>query len=157
MMGRQAEVLARLAATRPRDTARAMSHENVELYRAAIEDFLAGKSDWGAELADPEVEWDASESTVPDLSGVYRGKEAVRQWWREWFAAWETQQFEYELVDAGDRVVMLLDQRMQGRSSGIEVFLGKWAQVATFRDGLIIHWKLYMSQSEALEAVGLSE
>jgi hypothetical protein len=27
----------------------------------------------------------------------------------------------------------------------------------TFRDGLMIHWKLYMNRSEALEAVGLSE
>ena len=29
--------------------------------------------------------------------------------------------------------------------------------VYTLRDGLVVHWKLYMSQSEALEAVGLSE
>ena len=34
---------------------------------------------------------------------------------------------------------------------------GKHAHVYTFRDGLIVHWKLYMSQSEALEAAGLSE
>ena len=88
---------------------------------------------------------------------VYRGIEAVRQFWREWLAAWETVEFEYELVDAGDRVVALLDQRMRGRSTGIEVSLGKYAQVATFRDGLMVHWKLYPSQSEALEAVGLSE
>ncbi len=94
---------------------------------------------------------------MPYLSGIYRGIDAVQQWWREWFAAWETQQFEYELIDAGNRIVMLLDQRMSGRSSGIEVFLGQWAQVATFRNGLIVHWKLYTSQSEALEAVGLSE
>jgi len=46
---------------------------------------------------------------------------------------------------------------MRGRSSGIEVPMGKYAQVATFRDGLMVHWKLYTSQSEALEAVGLSE
>jgi hypothetical protein len=157
-MERQAEVLARLAAhTTGAGYCNAMSQENVELYRAAIEDFLAGKSDWGAELTHPEIEWDACESAVLDLRRVYRGKEAVRQWWREWFAAWETQQFEYELIDAGDRVVMLLDQRLQGRSSGIEVFLGQWAQVATFRNGLIIHWKLYRSQSDALEAVGLAE
>ena len=30
-----------------------------------------------------------------------------------------------------------------------------WAH--TFRNGLIVHQKLYMSQSEALEAAGLSE
>ena len=34
---------------------------------------------------------------------------------------------------------------------------GKVAWAYTFRDGLIVHQKLYMSQSEALEAVGLSE
>jgi ketosteroid isomerase-like protein len=134
-----------------------MSRENVELLRAAFENFLAGKSDFGAELLHPEVEWDASDTAALDIRGVYRGAEAVRQFWREWLAAWETVQFEYELVDAGDRVVALVDQRMRGRSTGIEVPFGKYAHVYTFRDGLIVHWKGYMRQSEALEAVGLSE
>jgi hypothetical protein len=52
---------------------------------------------------------------------------------------------------------MLLDLRMRGRSSGIEVPLGEHAWVTTFRDGLMIHSKLYMSQAEALEAAGLRE
>ena len=134
-----------------------MSQENVELLRAAFENFLAGKSDFGAELLDPEVEWDASDNVALDIGGVYQGPEGVRQFWRDWLAAWETVQFEYELVDAGDRVVALIDQRMRGRSTGIEVPFGKYAHVYTFSDGLIVHWKLYMSQSEALEAVGLSE
>jgi ketosteroid isomerase-like protein len=134
-----------------------MSLENVERVRAAFEDFLAGKREFGADLLDPEIEWDASESPVLDNSDVYRGTEGVRQFWREWLAAWETVQLEYELVDAGDRVVVLIDQRMRGRSTGIEVPFGKYAHVYTFRDGLTVHWKLYMSQSEALEAVGLSE
>ena len=55
------------------------------------------------------------------------------------------------------RVVMLVDMRMRGRSTGIEVPFGKFAWISTFRDGLAVHVKLYMSQSEALEAVGLSE
>jgi ketosteroid isomerase-like protein len=134
-----------------------MSQENVELLRVAHEAFLAGKSEFGAELLDPEIEWDASETPALDLSGVYRGIEAVQQFWREWLTAWETVQFEYELVDAGDRVVALIDQRMRGRSTGIEVPFGKYAHVYTFRNGLIVHWKGYMSQSEALEAAGLSE
>jgi ketosteroid isomerase-like protein len=134
-----------------------MSQQNVELLRAAFENFLAGKSEFGAELLDPEVEWDASETPVFDISGMYRGKEDVRQFWREWLVAWEAVQFEYELVDAGDRVVALIDQRMRGRSTGIEMALGKYAQVYTFRDGLIVQWKLYRSQSEALGAAGLSE
>ena len=145
-----------------------MSQENVELVRAAVENFVSGKGEFDTEgmltkmpdegLFDLEIEWDASEVPVLDISGVYRGIEAVRQYWREWFAAWEIVQYDFELVDAGDRVVALFDnQRMRGRSTGIEVPVPKYATVMTLRDGLCVHWKLYMNQSEALEAVGLSE
>lgn len=143
-----------------------MSRENVEAWRAAIEAYLAGRSEFdaegqlvripGEELWDPDIEWDSSVAQGLDIGGVYRGRDAVREWWRQWLAAWEVVEFDYELIDAGDRVVMLLDQRMRGRSSGIEVAMGKYAQVATFRDGRMVHWKAYASQSEALEAVGLS-
>jgi ketosteroid isomerase-like protein len=134
-----------------------MSQDNVELVRTAFENFLAGEKDWGAELLDPEVEWDSSELMLLDMGGVYHGREGVQQFWRSWLAAWGTVQFEYRLVDAGDRVVALINQRMRGRSTGIEVPFGKYAHVYTFRDGLIVHWKLYRSQSEALEAVGMQE
>jgi ketosteroid isomerase-like protein len=133
-----------------------MSQEDVERLRTAFDNFLAGKSEFGAELLDPDVEWDASD-LVFDLSGVYHGPAAVRQYWRDWLAAWETVQFEYELIVVGDCVVALIDQRMRGRSSGIEVPLGKYAHLYTFKDGLIIRWKLYMRQSDALEALGLEE
>ena len=142
-----------------------MSQENVEILRAGIEDFLAGTSESdredtlskGAEGWDPDIELDASDAPVLDINGVYRGTDAVQQFWREWLAAWETIRFEYELVDAGDRVVQLFDLQMRGRSTGIELPFGKLAWVYKFRDGLVVHQKLYMSHSEALDAVGLSE
>jgi len=142
-----------------------MSQENVKQLRASIEAFRAGTSESDregmltkiAELLDPDIELDASEAAIPDIAEVYRGIEGVRQFWREWLAAWETLRFEYELVGAGDCVVQLFDLRMRGRSTGIEMPFGKVAWAYTFRDGLIVHQKLYMSQSEALEAVGLSE
>jgi hypothetical protein len=139
----------------------------VELLRASIEAFRAGTSESDREAMltknaersdpDPDIEMDTSEAPVLDVSGVYRGADADRRFWRDWLAAWEALQFDYELVDAGYRVVMLFDLRMRGRSTGIEVPFGKCAWAYTFRDGLIVHQKLYMSQSEALEAVGLSE
>jgi hypothetical protein len=145
-----------------------MSEENVGRVRAAIEDFISGKGEFDSEgmliklpdeeFFDPDIEWDASEIPVLDLSGVYRGMEAVRQYWRAWFAAWETFPYEFEVIDAGDRVVALFDhQRMRGRSTGIEVPVPNYATVMTFRHGLCVHWKLYTNQSEALAAVGLSE
>jgi ketosteroid isomerase-like protein len=134
-----------------------MSQENVELLREAFERFLAGRSDFGVELLDPQVEWDASDLQIFDGAAMYRGVEGVQSFWREWLAAWETVAFEYELIDAGDRVLALIDQRMRGRSSGIEVPLGKYAHLYTFKNGLIVRWKGYLNQSAALEAVGLSE
>ena len=142
-----------------------MSQEDVELARTDLESFLAGTHESAredmlsgqTERWDPEIELDASESPVLDLGGVYRGRDTVQRFWREWLAAWETIRFEYELVDAGDRVVMLLDMRMRGRSTGIDVPFGKVAWVLTYRSGLLIHMKLYMDQSEALNAVGLQE
>ena len=142
-----------------------MSQENVEIVRRVTEAFGAGTRETDregmltkiAELWDPEIEMDASEVPVLDISGVYRGADAVRQVWREWLAAWETTPFDYELVDAGDRVVQLLDLQVRGRSTGIEMPFGKFAFVYTVRDGLIVRQKLYMDQSEALKAVGLEE
>jgi len=142
-----------------------VSQENVELLRAGIENFLAGTSESaredmlsrGAEGWDPDIELDASETPVLDVSGVYRGRDAVKRFWHEWLAAWATIQAEYELVDAGDRVVMLFDMRMRGRSTGIDAPFGKVAWVFTYRGGLLVHQKFYMGQSEALKAVGLEE
>ena len=50
-----------------------MSRENVEVVRGTFENFLAGRSDFGVELLDPEVEWDATDGGVPDMAAVYRG------------------------------------------------------------------------------------
>jgi ketosteroid isomerase-like protein len=143
-----------------------MSEENVEIARTYF-DAIARSSREGldpgatvsemAKVWDPGIEWDMSESPILDVGGVYRGAEAGRRLWEEWFATWETLDFDYELVDAGDRVVCLIDLLMRGRSTGIEVALGKHAFVTTFRDGLMVLSKLFMSHSEALEAAGLRE
>ena len=142
-----------------------MSQQNVEIWRANLETLvaqLAAGSDPEAtistlaEIWDPRVELDATEIPVLDIARVYRGPDEARQFWHHWFEAWETVSFDYELLDAGERVVMLLDLQMQGRSTGIEVPFGKFAWISTFRDGLIIHAKIHMSQAEALETCGLS-
>ena len=142
-----------------------MSQENVERLRPYAEAFRTGTSESDREamitkleeIADPDAELELAGGPGFDLSGAYRGTDAIRQFWREWLAAWETLKYEYELVDAGERVVLLFDLRVRGRSTGIEMPVGKVAWVYTFRDGLIVHMKFYLSQSEALEAVGLSE
>ena len=109
-------------------------HGNVERLRAALDALQADTSerDWEATLAGawvelwhPQIEWDASTHPLPDLAGVYRGRDATLGWWRQWLAAWEAVRVEYELVEAGDRVVGLFHQRMRGAYTGIDVRSGK--------------------------------
>jgi hypothetical protein len=76
-----------------------MSQDNVEIVRAAMEDFIAGKMKFdpdgtltrmaGQEHWHPDIELDGSEAVVPEMRGVFQGKEAVRRWWGEWLGAWE--------------------------------------------------------------------
>ena len=75
-----------------------MSQENVERWRTQVEQLRASASSefdqeaaisGMAKLWDPEIELDVSEAPGVGLGGVRRGTAAVREWWREWFAAWE--------------------------------------------------------------------
>jgi hypothetical protein len=82
-----------------------MSPENMARVRTTLEDFIARKGEFDAdgmltkmpdeEFFDPEVEWDASEVPVLDMSGVYRGIEAVREYWRDWYDAWESLPYDF--------------------------------------------------------------
>ena len=137
----------------------------MELWRSFIEDLRAatGQQEWdgwlagAAELWDAEIEWDASESRLPDIGGVYRGKDAVRGFWREWLARGKLSNSSTTWSTPGTVSSCCSNSGCAGRSTGIEVSLGKYAQVATFRDGLIFRWKLYLSQAEALKPAGLRE
>ena len=133
-----------------------MSQENVQLTEEGFEAFRSDNTHNDISRWHPEIELDCPMS-LPDIGGVYKGRDAVLKWWNDWLAAWELVQFDYELIDAGEQVVALVDQRMRGRSSGIEIPLGKYAHVLTYRNGLLVRWKFYSRQSDALKAVELEE
>jgi ketosteroid isomerase-like protein len=103
-----------------------------------------------------DVEWDASEIDLPDIGREpLVGREAVREFWIVWLAAWEDLSFTYELRETGDRVVALIDQVMRV-AGGLTVTM-RYAQVWTFRAGEVVHWKLYRDQGDALTAAGLGD
>jgi hypothetical protein len=52
---------------------------------------------------------------------------------------------------------MLVEWRLRKRPTGVESPMLKNAWVSTFKEGLMVHSKFYMSHGEALEAAGLSE
>jgi hypothetical protein len=79
------------------------------------------------------------------------------QFLAEWPDAWDEWELEgEEYIDAGERVVAIINQRGRSTASGIPVEM-RFAQVWTLRDGQGIRMEMYASPAEALEAVGLSE
>jgi len=61
-----------------------------------------------------------------------------------------------QMIDAGERVVVLESLCGRGKGSGVETS-SRSASVWTVRDGQIIHMATYYDPQEALKAVGLQE
>jgi ketosteroid isomerase-like protein len=88
---------------------------------------------------------------------IYSGVEGANQFNAEWADAWDDWEVEAEdYIDAGERVVVIVNQRGRSKSTGIPVDM-RFAQVWSFRDGQAIRMQMYSSVDEALEAAGLSE
>jgi ketosteroid isomerase-like protein len=129
-----------------------MSQENVEVMRRGYSHFMAT----GEIRADADLVWDVSRLGWPDQQ-IYAGAEGANQFMTEWADAWDDWEMEAEnYLDAGERVVVIVNQRGRSKATGIPVDM-RFAQVWSFRDGQAIRMQMYASVDEALEAVGLSE
>ena len=139
--------------------------EDVDAWRATIDELRTNPRDldqeaWLTRMSafwDPEIEFDTSQAPGSDWTGVYLGRDAIRELWREWLAALDTFSFDYEVVDAGDRLVTLIEWRPREHLSSSAPPVWRNAWVSTFKDGSMTYAKLFMNHSEALEAAGLSE
>ena len=108
------EALCMESATPPRDTAWAMSEENVEVVRRGYAAFNRGDLD--AMVADfaPTFEYVAS-GAVPGPGGVYRGPEGLREFMGWFFGEFSNARAEInELTEAGDRVLVGTTARGRG-------------------------------------------
>jgi ketosteroid isomerase-like protein len=139
-----------------------MSQENVEIVRTLFDTFARRDHEAAFAYYDAEIEWDASRGRAVgdiDTAGVYHGHDGVRDYWRRWLSAWEdVEATEVEFVDRGQTVVALIHkQRLRGRGSGVEVDAPPYAIAFVFRNRKVVRWVFYPTQTEALEAAGLSE
>ena len=129
-----------------------MSQENVEIMRRGYERWTAT----GQIRAHADLVWDVSKLGWPDQQ-VYSGPEGANQFNAEWADAWDDWQLKVEdFIDAGERVVAIVNQRGRSKATGVPVEM-RFAQVWSFRDGQAIRMQMYASVAEALEAVRLSE
>ena len=108
---------------------------------------------------DPEVEISWPESggaAFPDLQGTYRGHEGFRRVWAAMHDPWDVDVRPEEMIDAGDRLLVVAHVTAGGRGSGVPVS-GPLIGLYTVRTGRIVRERYFNDLEEALEAAGLSE
>lgn len=144
-----------------------MSQENVDLVQALYlppdtdvctlfrdEDAFAGMLDALGPLLTDDFE---SVAVFPGQTRTYAGLEGFRQNWIDWLEPWATYRSVIEeLIDAGDRVLLLLRDYGRREDMDIEVEL-IGASICAFREGKIARWEDYADREEALRAVGLGK
>jgi ketosteroid isomerase-like protein len=141
----------------PRDTARAMSEQNVEIVRRAVEAFneLGFEGVGASGLVTDDIEFhEPPEQPAPRVA---RGREEMQKLSGEFDEAWENHQSEpreIRTIDA-DRVLLVSVEHFKGRD-GIELE-APFAAIFTLRDGKIASWQAFWDKQKALEAAGLSE
>ena len=133
-----------------------MSRENVEIVRKLFEVYNERSFVENQDLIDPAMVWDMSRVELPDAT-AYIGPSGFLQFIQAWEEGITLERMEAEeVVDAGERVVVMVSHHGQDKASGIEV--GQhFAMVWTVRGGRATRMELYRTREEALEAVGLSE
>jgi hypothetical protein len=89
----------------------------VEVVRNAWEAWERGDMQAVYDFYDPAIEWDMSESEVPDM-GVYRGHEGVRKFFREWMAPFHDYYAHAEDFTLGSEGV-LVRMRQGGRKAAL--------------------------------------
>jgi ketosteroid isomerase-like protein len=118
--------------------------------RARIQAVLAARNrgDWDALFAeiDPDAEWEPIAESV-----VYRGREAITEYFARWDEAWEEFRIDVERIDVSrDQDLALLAARYRGRGKGSAVDVdGDFYTVWELRQGRVLRCREYTQQSEA--------
>ena len=126
-----------------------MSQENVEVIRSIYEAWADGRS--AAPLIDRDLEY------VNPPYAIEPGTRIGRHHFRSVLEVFPDVQFEVErYVDAGDDVVVIAKQLMQGSSSGAEIET-RMGYVWTVTEGKATRFRWFNDAAEALAAAGVSE
>jgi ketosteroid isomerase-like protein len=132
------------------------SEQNMRIVREHFENTNARRFQAAMEGYDPSVVMVVSEDVAVD-PGVYRGAEAVGEWFGSWFRSFApSYRLEVvEMISAGEAVVTAVDHRAVGRRSGA-VVTTRYYNAYWIRQGKIARLELFRDRAEALEAVGIS-
>jgi ketosteroid isomerase-like protein len=133
-----------------------MSQENVKLVRAAFRAFERGEMDGVLRLCDENIEI-IQDANLLGASGHQHGHAGVLEAFALWPDLWDDFRVEILRVhDSGDHVIVATVNRGRGKDSGVPVEM-PFTFLFSIRTGKIAEWRLFMSEDQALKAVGLEE
>jgi ketosteroid isomerase-like protein len=134
-----------------------MSQENVERLRWLYGEWARGNLWALREIADPNIEWEWSESLASIYGGprVYRGLEEIGAATLEWLAAWDHYWTTAEdFIEADDEIVVLMS--LHARAANTDRVLDqRVGAVWKLRNGSAVRVRYYDHPPDALEAAGL--
>jgi len=135
-----------------------MSRENMEIVNR-IYGGWATRDVQTMALLDPLIEVHPDpRSAWPGIEPVYHGHEGVNRYLGSIYDAFADYRAEpEEVLDVGERVVVLAIERARGKHSGAPVQIRHTAHVWTMRDGLAVRLDVNWDRDDALRAVGLAE
>jgi ketosteroid isomerase-like protein len=127
----------------------------IETFRRGVDAFNRGDLGTWIATMHPNVTFEPMRSR---LEGAYRGHAGVRRFFLDNAESFESYALKYSDVrDLGeDRLLAIGTFHLRATMGGLETEVPT-AAVATFLDGLLVHWKGYGDPKKALEAAGLSE
>ncbi|HEU0023632.1 MAG TPA: nuclear transport factor 2 family protein [Thermoleophilaceae bacterium] len=131
-----------------------MSQENVDLTRRAFQAFDERDLEALLAILDDHV---VAFPILAGMEGGYHGHAGIRRWWAALLGTFPDFRAEVlEVRDLGDSTLAVLRLRGRGAESDTPVDARAW-HVTEIRHGKCIGWRVYSSETEALEAMGLSE
>ena len=133
-----------------------MSQENVEIVQRIYAGWAA-RDPQTVTLLDPLIEVHPDpRSAWPGIEPVYHGHEGIGRYLSSIYEAFAEYRAEPEdVLDAGERVVVLAVERARGKQSGTPVQIRHTAHVWTMHDGLAIRLNVNWDREDALKAAGL--
>jgi ketosteroid isomerase-like protein len=131
-----------------------MPQDATEVVSATYAAWNAGE--WGLERFHPQVEWELVGQGALDQAGHTRGRDALLDYWRRFWAAWRPgARWEIEELRNFDDEQVLACGRLHavGRSSGVETSAPVF-HLWTVREGLIVRLLVCDDRATALKAAG---
>jgi ketosteroid isomerase-like protein len=126
--------------------------------RIAIEAYNRRDLEAASTAFDPDLEYYPYREFVEAALAepCYRGPAGYRRYIEATYDVWGTEVRLYptELIDLGDRLVLLADMPMRAQGSGVPL-AETYGTVATLKDGRVVTQRDFLNQAEALEAAGL--